>query len=309
MTSVLDHIGGTPLVPLERVARGCVAPVLAKCEFLNPGGSLKDRIAKSIVEDAEARGALRPGMTIVEATGGNTGVGLALVAAIKGYRLVCVLPEKMSMDKRRALALLGAEVMVTKDAPITDPDNFRNVADRLAKERGWFLTDQFRNPANTKVHEEVTAVELIEQTGGRIGAFVAGIGTGGCITGVARRFRREGIRARIVLADPIGSTLAGRVNEGVPSKDDKYGLEGIGGSTVPEIVDLSLIDHAEQVADDEAFAMTRRLIREEGMLCGGSSGAAVVAALRVARTGDVDGPVVAILADSWDRYWAKEWMV
>ncbi len=308
MTSILDHVGNTPLVPLERVGAGSRVPVLAKCEFLNPGGSLKDRIALSIIDDAERRGALRPGMTIVEATGGNTGVGLALVAAIKGYRLVCVLPEKMSMDKRRALKTLGAEVMITKDCAITEPEHFRNVADRLAKERGWFLTDQFRNPANVRVHEEVTAVELIEQAGTGIGAFVAGIGTGGCITGVARRFRREGMRAQIVLADPIGSTLAGRVNDGAPSKDDKYDLEGIGGGTVPEIVDLSLIDRAERVSDADSFAMTHRLIREEGLLCGGSSGAAVVAALRTAERPDVTGPVVVILADSWDRYWAKDWM-
>ena len=176
--SILDRVGRTPLVPLERIAAGLPVPVLAKCEQLNPGGSVKDRIAIAIVEDGERRGALRPGGTMIEATAGNTGIGLAMVGAIRGYALVCVMPEKMTVDKRQALAALGAQVIVTPNAPIDHPDNFRNVAERLAAERGWFLTDQFRNPANTAVHEQVTGPEILEQTGGRLGAFVAGAGTG-----------------------------------------------------------------------------------------------------------------------------------
>ncbi|MFG0317670.1 MAG: PLP-dependent cysteine synthase family protein [Planctomycetota bacterium JB042] len=306
--SILDHVGRTPLVPLARVAAAAAVPVLVKCEFLNPGGSLKDRIAVSIVADAEARGALSPGATIVEGTGGNTGVGLALVAAVKGYRLVCVLPEKMSHDKRQALRRLGAEVIVTEDAPPDDPKNFNQVARRLAEENGWFLADQFRNPANVAAHVETTANELLTDVGGPIGAFVTGAGTGGTITGVGRVLKRVQPDARVVLADPVGSKLAGLVTTGSPTPDAKYGLEGMGGSEVPEIMDPAVVDAVERVTDDEAFAMTRRLVREEGLLCGGSSGAAVVAALRVASDPTLAGPVVAVLADSWDRYWSKEWL-
>jgi cysteine synthase len=306
--SILSWVGNTPLVPLRRVATGCRVPVLAKCEYLNPGGSLKDRIAKSIVEDAERRGRLAPGDTIVEATGGNTGVGLALVAAVKGYRLVCVLPEKMSEDKRVALRLLGAEVIVTPDAPMEDPRNFRRVAERLAAENGYFLADQFNNPANVSVHEETTAREVFDQTGGGIGAFVAGVGTGGTITGVGRMLKAWRPSVRIVLADPVGSRLYGVVERGELGEEGKYALEGMGGSTVPGTFDPSVVDGCERVTDSEAFAMTRRLIREEGLLAGGSSGACAAAALRVARRDDVDGPVVVVLADSWDRYWSKDWL-
>src|SRR5262245_37414517 len=186
MAELLDAIGRTPLVPLRRVAAGLRAPVLAKCEHLNPGGSVKDRIAVAIIADAEQRGVLRPGGTLVEATAGNTGVGLALVAATRGYALVCVMPEKMSLDKRRQLETLGARVIITPNRPPGDAENFQTVAERLAKENGWFLTDQFRNPANVRAHQTTTGPELLEETGGRIGAFVAGAGTGGTITGVAR---------------------------------------------------------------------------------------------------------------------------
>src|SRR5688572_14495201 len=176
---ILAHIGNTPLVELRRIGVGLPVPVLAKCEHLNPGGSVKDRIALAIVDDAEARGVLRPGATLVEATAGNTGMGLALVAAARRYALVCVMPEKMSIDKRAALTAVGARVVITPNAPPSSPDNFRNVASRMADEHGWFLTDQFNNPANVRVHEETTAVEILEQTGGRVGASVAGAGTGG----------------------------------------------------------------------------------------------------------------------------------
>src|SRR5262245_61172980 len=185
----LDHIGNTPLVRLDRIAAGSVVPIFGKCEHLNPGGSVKDRIARAIVDDAEARGALRPGMTLVEATAGNTGVGLALLAAARGYDLVCVMPEKMSADKRVALEALGARVIITANAPPQSPDNFQRVACRLAEENGWFLTDQFRNPVNARVHEETTGGEILAQAGGRVGAFVAGAGTGGTITGVGRRLK------------------------------------------------------------------------------------------------------------------------
>jgi len=308
MQSLLDHIGRTPLVRLARIGRDLPAPVLVKCEHLNPGGSVKDRIALSIVEDAERRGALRPGMTLIEATAGNTGVGLALVAAARGYDLVCVIPEKMSADKRAALRAMGARVVVTPNAPPTSEDNFQNVARRLADERGWFLTDQFDNPANVRAHEEGTAQELIEQVGGPIGAFVAGAGTGGTITGVGRRLKAVDPRTRIVLADPVGSGLAQWVETGELGPDGSYEVEGIGSSAVPGNLDRSVIDEAERVSDEESFAMVRRLVREEGLYVGGSAGTNLAAALRVATRLDLIGPVITVMCDAWDRYFAKPWM-
>jgi cysteine synthase len=305
---ILQHIGRTPLVSLPRIARDLPVPVLVKCEHLNPGGSVKDRIAKAIVDDAETRGVLRPGMTLVEATAGNTGVGLALVAAARGYGLVCVMPEKMSVDKRVALASLGARVVITSNAPPSSPDNFRNVAERMAAEHGWFFTDQFRNPANIRVHEETTGAEILAQTNDCVGAFVAGAGTGGTITGVGRRLKAALAKVRIVLADPVGSALADWVDTGRLGADGAYAVEGIGASEVPENLHRDVLDGVERVSDEESFAMVKRLVREEGLLVGGSAGTNVVAALRVAARGGLDGPVVTVLPDGWDRYRAKPWM-
>ena len=308
MPSLLDAVGRTPLVALARVAAGLRVPVLAKCEHLNPGGSVKDRIAVAMVDDAEQRGLLSPDGTLIEATAGNTGVGLALVAAARGYHLVCVMPEKMSLDKRRALETLGARVVITPNRPPGDRENFQVVAERLARENGWHLTDQFRNPANVRAHETTTGPELLEDTRGHIGAFVCGAGTGGTITGVGRCLRRALPGVKIVLADPIGSTLAHWARTGELGVDGAYAVEGIGASRPPEILDRSVIDSAESVSDAESFAMTLRLIREEGLLVGGSAGTAVVAALRVAASGTIDGPVIALLPDSWDRYRSCAWM-
>jgi cysteine synthase len=305
--SLIDAIGRTPLVPLTHVARDLPSVVLAKCEHMNPGGSVKDRIARAIVDDAEARGVLAPGATLIEATAGNTGLGLALLAAARGYGLVCVLPEKMSVDKRVALAAAGAEVVVVPNAPPSSPENFQNVARRLADERGWFLTDQFENSANPRAHEETTGPEIFEQARGDIGAFVAGAGTGGTLTGVGRFLARAAPRARVVLADPIGSGLARWVTEGVVGADAPYAVEGIGGSVPPKNLDRAVVREAESVGDDESFATTRRLWREEGLFVGGSAGTAVAAALRVAARGDVEGPVVVLLPDSWDRYRHEPW--
>jgi cystathionine beta-synthase len=307
MKTILDDIGHTPLVALRHVVGGARVPVLAKCEHLNPGGSVKDRIAVAMIDDAEARDVLAAGATIVEATAGNTGIGLALVAAVRGYALVCVMPEKMATDKRTALAALGATVVITPNAPPDSPENFQNVARRLALERGWFLTDQFSNPANVTAHERTTAVEILEQTGGRIGAFVAGAGTGGTITGVARVLKKRAARARIVLADPTGSGLARWVVDGVIGADAPYQVEGIGASKAPANLDRSVIDDVESVSDEESFTMARRLWREEGLLVGGSSGTAVVAALRVASREGIAEPVVVLLPDAWDRYRSKAW--
>ena len=306
--TILSHIGRTPLVALARIAAGLPVPVVVKCEHMNPGGSVKDRLAVAIVDDAEARGVLRPGATLIEATAGNTGVGLALLAAARGYSLVCVLPEKMSVDKRTALASLGAKVVMTPNAPPSHRDNFRNVAARMATEHGWFLTDQFCNPANVRVHEETTGAEILEQTAGRVGAFVAGAGTGGTISGVGRRLKAALPGVRIVLADPVGSGLADWVETGRIGPDGPYAVEGIGGSEAPANLHRDVIDAAERVSDDESFAMVKRLVREEGLLVGGSAGTNVVAALRVAARGGLDGPVVTVLPDAWDRYRAKPWM-
>lgn len=306
--TILQRIGHTPLVALQHVGRDLPVPILAKCEHLNPGGSVKDRIALAIVDDAERRGVLRPGATLVEATAGNTGMGLALVAAARGYRLVCVMPEKMSADKRTALAALGAEVVIAPNAPPDSPDNFQNMARRLAGERGWFLTDQFCNPANVRAHEETTGPEILEQCGGRIGAFVAGAGTGGTITGVGRFLKARVPAVRIVLADPVGSGLARWVFEGVVGADAPYAVEGIGTSKPPDILDRSVIDEAESVGDEESFATARRLWREEGLFVGGSAGTAVAAACRVAARGAVRDPVVVLLPDSWDRYLSLAWV-
>jgi cysteine synthase len=216
------------------------------------------------------------------------------------------MPEKMCVDKRVSLAALGAEVVVTANAPPSDPRNFRRVAERLANENGWFPTEQFSNPANPKVHEQTTGPETVAQCGSQLGGFVCGVGTGGTITGVGRYLKTHAPGAKIVLADPVGSRLAHLVEARHPDHDAAYQVEGIGGSEVPAVLDLAVIDSAERVTDEESFTMTLRLIREEGLLVGGSSGTAVVAALRVARSG-LSGPVVAILADSWDRYFSAQW--
>lgn len=255
-------------------------------------------------------------------------MGLALVAAARGYRLVCVMPEKMSADKRNALRAMGARVVITPNAPPSSPDNFQNVARRMAEENGWFLTDQFENPANIRAHEEGTRQSWPERTfgcqhprarggdgagaarpgRGPIGAFVSGAGTGGTITGVGRRLKAVDPRTQIVLADPIGSGLAGWVETGELGPDGPYEVEGIGSSKVPGNLDRAVIDSAERVTDEESFAMVRRLVCEEGLYVGGSAGANLVGALRVAARGDLHGPVITVMCDSWDRYRAKPWM-
>lgn len=317
---VIDAIGNTPLIELKKVSAGLPNRVFIKCEHLNPGGSVKDRTARAIILDAEARGVLKPHqdpkMTIIEGTAGNTGVGFALLAASRGYRCICVLPERVAVDKRVALRQLGVEVYVAKAAGIKSPDNFRNVAARMAEENGWFLTNQFHNPANLDAHYGApgisgTGPEIYEQMKGNIGAFVSSAGTGGTISGVGRYLKEKLPGVKIVMADPYGSGLGEWINTGVLGPDGPFVIEGIGSASVPSNLHRSSVDYAEKITDKEALAMTERLVKEEGLTVGGSSGVNVVAALRVAARTDLTGPVVTIACDQWDRYrstpWMKEW--
>ena len=306
--SVVDLIGGTPLVRLNSVAKDVPATVLAKVEYLNPGGSVKDRIATRMIDAAEASGALPPGGTIVEPTSGNTGVGLALVAQQRGYRCVFVCPDKVSGDKINVLRAYGAEVVVCPTAvPPEHPDSYYSVSDRLAGELpGGWKPDQYSNPANPQSHYETTGPELWQQTDGRITHFVAGIGTGGTISGTGRYLKEvSGGAVRIVGADPEGSVYSG--GTGRP-----YLVEGVGEDMWPANYDRDICDDVLAISDADSFVMTRRLAREEGLLVGGSCGMAVVAALRAAQNASADDIVVVLLPDSGRGYLSKifndEWM-
>jgi cysteine synthase len=312
---VIEAIGNTPLIELKKVSRGLPNPVFIKCEHLNPGGSVKDRTARALILDAEARGVLTPGsgQTIIEGTAGNTGMGLALLAGARGYRCICVIPERVAVDKRVALRQLGAEVYLAKPGGMKSPDNFRNVAARLAEENGYFLANQFHNPANLDAHYggksfSATGPEIYAQMKGDIAAFVSAAGTGGTITGVGTFLKEKLSGVKIVMADPIGSGLGEWVNTGQLGPDGPYTVEGIGSATVPSNLHRDAVDWAEKISDAEAYAMVERLGKEEGLTVGGSSGVNVVAALRVAARPDIKGPVVTVAADLWDRYRSTPWM-
>jgi len=310
--SILETIGKTPLVRLRKVTRGVEPEVLAKVEFFNPGGSVKDRIGISIIEEAERSGRLKPGGTIVEATSGNTGVGLAIAAAVKGYKCVFVMPDKMSDEKIRTLRAFGAKVVITPTAvDKDDPRSYYKVAERLVRETpNAILGNQYHNPANPAIHYATTGPEIWEQTGGQIDVFVAGMGTGGTITGVARYLRERKPDIKIVGVDVVGSLLLdtwrnGRVPENPILKT--YKLEGIGEDFIPSTLDLSLCNLVVQVNDRESFLMARRIVREEGIFVGGSCGAAVAGALKAIPQLNLtaDHTVVVLLPDSGTRYLTK----
>jgi len=313
--SILQTVGRTPLVRLHSVVRGSRGVILAKVESFNPGGSVKDRIGLAIVEDAEKSGRLRPGGTIVEATSGNTGLGLALVAAVRGYKTIFTLPDKMSAEKIRLLRAFGAEVIVTPTAvPHDSPESYTEVAKRIVRETpNSILANQYENPENPDAHYGTTGPEIWEQTGGQLDYFVCGIGTGGTISGAGRYLKERNPAIKIIGVDPKGSVLREYFMTGTISPILKtYKVEGIGQDYVPRTLHTQYIDEVVEADDRESFLMARRLTREEGLMSGGSSGTAVAGMLKIAhrfRDGDV---VVVLLPDSGERYLSKiyndDWM-
>jgi cystathionine beta-synthase len=309
--TVLDLVGNTPIVRLDRISRDVPGTILAKLEYMNPGGSNKDRIGISMIEAAEREGKLRPGGTIVEPTSGNTGVGLAIGAAIKGYRCIFVMPDKMSQEKISTLRAFGAEVVITPTAVDHDsPESYYSVSSRLAEEiPGGFKPDQYSNMANPEAHYLTTAPEIFEQTGGELDAIVISVGTGGTISGVGRWFREQRPEVKIVGVDPEGSIYTAQ------SETDlhPYLVEGIGKDTWPKTIDLTVVDEWIRVSDRDSFLIARRLAREEGLLVGGSSGSTVWGAIEYAKRLGPESKVLTVLADSGRSYLSKflddNWML
>jgi cystathionine beta-synthase len=299
--SILDTIGETPLVRLDRIAAGVKPQVVAKMETFNPGGSIKDRVALRLIEAAERDGSLRPGGTIVEPTSGNTGTGLAIAARLKGYRVIAVMPDKMSREKIDLLRAYGAEVVIAPtDVAPESPQSYYRVADRLTEEiPGAFQPNQYHNPANPQTHYETTGPEIWRQTAGRVTHLVAGVGTGGTISGIARYLREQNPDITVVGADPVGSIFSG-------DEVHPYLVEGVGEDFWPTTYDPSLVDRYVRVSDRDSFVTTRRLAETEGMLLGGSGGLAVHAALVVAaEVDDADALIVVVLPDTGRAYLSK----
>jgi len=310
--SILETIGNTPLVRLHKLARGIRPAVAVKVEYLNPGGSVKDRIGIAMIEDAERRGLLKPGGTIVEPTSGNTGMGLAIAAAIKGYKCIFVMPDKMSEEKIRALRAFGARVVITPTAvEPDDPRSYYSVSKRLAEETpNAILAGQYWNQANPDAHYRSTGPEIWQQTAGKISVFVAGMGTGGTISGTGRYLKERNPGVKVVGVDPIGSLYTEYFRTGHLGEAHGYKVEGVGEDFLPTTMDFKVVDDVVQVSDRESFLMTRRLVREEGIFCGGSCGMAVAGALKWLRTPAAehlteDDLVVVLLPDSGSRYLSK----
>ena len=312
--NVLRTIGRTPLVKLNRLTSRGGATVYAKLEFMNPGGSIKDRMAHYIIERAEREGKLKPGGTIVENTSGNTGAGLAMIGALKGYRMIFTIPDKMSDEKVNALRAFGAKVVVTPTAvPADSPESYYETAKRIARETpGAFYVNQYHNTANIDAHYHSTAPEIYDDTDGQLAAVVMGMGTGGTISGVGRYFKEKCPEVQIIGVDPVGSVFYSLFKTGKLSTPHVYKVEGIGEDMPCNALDLSVVDDVYQVTDRECFLTTRRLVREEGIFAGGSSGGAVHVARRVAAQMEPGQKVVALLPDSANRYLSKifndDWM-
>ena len=304
--SILELIGNTPLVQVRSFETG-PCELYLKLESQNPGGSIKDRIGLSMIEAAERSGDLRPGSTIVEATAGNTGLGLALVAAQKGYPLILVVPDKMSREKILHLVALGADVRITRsDVGKGHPQYYQDMARRIAAETpGAYFINQFGNPANPYAHETTTGPEILQQMDGRVDAVVCGVGSSGTVTGLSRFFARESPSTRFVLADPVGSVLADYIKTGTLGTAGSWTVEGIGEDFIPSIADLSRITHAYSIPDAESMAAARALLRQEGILGGSSSGTLLAAALRYCREQTEPHRVVSLVADSGAKYLSK----
>lgn len=313
-SSILSLIGHTPLVRLNTVTHGIEATVLVKLESMNPGGSVKDRIGIAMIEAAERDGVLKPGDLIIEPTSGNTGIGLALAARLKGYRCLFVMTDKASQERVRYLKALGADVLIVSSAAkMSSPEYYWNTAKRLAEELpGAVMLNQYDNGANPAIHTETTGPEIWEDTDGTVTHFIAGIGTGGTISGTARYLKSMNPDIQVIAADPLGSCIKTYKETGVLVDASPYLVEGVGQERIPANLDLSLVDDILNVTDLEAFTMARHLAREEGIFCGGSSGMNVAAALKVARTLPKEAVVVAIVCDTGERYLTKhhsdEWL-
>ena len=306
--TILETIGNTPIVKLHRIGQELECDLYVKCEFFNPAGSVKDRIGWRMVKDAERSGRIKPGDTLIEPTSGNTGQGIALAAAVKGYRCIIVMPDKMSREKQIAIEALGAEIVRTPtEAAWDDPESHISVSKKLNDEiPNSHVLDQYSNPSNPNAHYDGTAQEILDDFGKEINMIVIGAGTGGTITGVAKRLKEEIPGVIIVGADPVGSILGGG------AKVEPYLIEGIGYDFIPDVLDNDLVDEYIKTNDEESFLMARRLIKEEGLLCGGSSGSAMVAALQTAIALDKGEKCLVLLPDSIRNYISKfpndDWM-
>tara|TARA_B000000460_G_C21487608_1_gene380047 strand:+ start:164 stop:1117 length:954 start_codon:yes stop_codon:yes gene_type:complete len=299
--TILETIGNTPIVKLHRIGQELECDLYVKCEFFNPAGSVKDRIGWRMVKDAERSGRIKPGDTLIEPTSGNTGQGIALAAAVKGYRCIIVMPDKMSQEKQIAIEALGAEIVRTPtEAAWDDPESHISVSKKLNDEiPNSHVLDQYSNPSNPNAHYDGTAQEILDDFGKEINMIVIGAGTGGTITGVAKRLKEEIPGVIIVGADPVGSILGGG------AKVEPYLIEGIGYDFIPDVLDNDLVDEYIKTNDEESFLMARRLIKEEGLLCGGSSGSAMVAALQTAIVLDKGEKCLVLLPDSIRNYMSK----